>query len=144
MKPFVFALMISMTLAACRSNDQWVCQTLWTGYAEFDSIKVSYPSSKQPQEIELELIQNQGKIHGYLNLYSDEFQDPESEVFLHSKGEKKGFLLPCLEGNQRLHLTQECLKYLIGALRNGDGVTIQSGPFTHKIEAQFFDKHLYF
>lgn len=143
----LIVILLNFLFSACYQADPWRNLTIKTGHADYDSSKLIYPATNFSHDIELEFLYTSGKIHAYINVYSQiippyQGDDKVASLSFDVKEHHYELLVDRLSGGQRLKIPEDSLGFLIQLLEKNSSVlmTLKEGYRT-KIDTKDFKKH---
>ena len=111
-----------------------------------DLAQLTYPPASEMHGMEFEMTRCGKKIDAYINIRHFELPikgngDQLTTLTITANSTSKTFVIPLLQGRQRGHLTDACLKYLLQNLRTHLSVTLSSGHFSETLNTSHFERH---
>ena len=129
-------------LVGCH-HESWHCSFIRNGNLQHDLAKLTYAPSSRRKGIEFEIVRNGKEIYAYINVKQYKIpcyhENPyQALITIKTDYDIDSFVVPLLEGGQRIHLTDCCLNYLLQALENHPSVTLSVGSFSETLNTKNF------
>ena len=137
-------LFLSLFLLASCHSDPWKTTAIYSSSREYTLARLSYPPSNPNNGMELEMTRFGEEIRAYINVYQYNFplqNTNKTHLTIQTEDRSQTFILPLMEGEQRVRLTDRCLEYLLTSLSTHSSITLSSGHFTQTIHTKNFKTH---
>lgn len=128
-------------LASCSGRSDWNVSYLSTGSQEFNSAKLSLPTTDRVHGMDVEFIQTELGIRTYLQVHSH----PVSKniiVTIKAKDHEMKETAILHEGGQRILLPPELQEFLLSSLKEGKSVTIEIPGYQTTLSTEGFAARL--
>ena len=138
-------ILLLFLLVGCH-HDPWKNTSIYSSSSQYTLARLSYPPSNPNKGIELEMTRLGEEVYAYVNVYQYTFPPKDSQLdkttlTIHTEETAETFVLPLMEGGQRVRLTDPCLHHLLLSLSTHSTITLSSGHFSQVINTKNFKNH---